>query len=480
MRIYKTLSKFFLLIACSCSVQAETNITLTYENFDSFPWHMKDGSGVDMILLNMVDTALPEVSFTYTQAPWKRCLDNMKTGEAEGCFAASYKEERQKYGFYPGTYTGGSIDNSLMLRTSGYSLYALKDAQISVSGNFKLTGISGNIAAPAGYSIVGDLQKAGYYVDSVSHNTTANFKKLLAGRVQSVAALTFNADNILEKSTAFSTKIRVITPSLIEKPYFLMFSKQFMATNKSLAEKIWKTSATIRESQAFKEQAGEYLLKQNISAVSLAGIDNSAYNILTGNIIKEAYRRIGIIARVNYLPGKRALIMSSKGIFDGEVSRIYSVGETHDSLIRVPVPFLSLKGRAFTIKESVKIRTPDDLTNYTSGILRGIIYSRNLTKNYRFHIGNSFNELFGMLLAGRVDLILTEELTGKIHVAEDFTNSNIRLEGGVLAEIPVFHYVHLKNKHLVPLLKAVLEEMLESGETERLKQAYILAQTRSP
>ncbi len=249
---------YFLLVLPVMSFAA-TTITLTYENVDSFPWNMKNGSGVDLILLKMVDEALPEVSFKYTQAPWKRCLNNIETGESEGCFTASYKEKRLQYGFYPGTHTGGKVDPALRLHSSSYSLYVLKESKIDVTGNMTIEGLTGKVAAPSGYSIGDDLAKAGYKIDSGATNTANNFRKLVAGRVDAVAGLTLNGDNIIKKNSEYAGAIKAIKTPLVDKPYYLMFSKQFISSNQALAEKIWQKIAELRESQAFKDKAGEFL-----------------------------------------------------------------------------------------------------------------------------------------------------------------------------------------------------------------------------
>ena len=248
----------FLIIP---SLQAQTNVTLTYEDVDSYPWNLKDGSGIDLILLKMVDEALPEVTFTYAQAPWKRCLANIKTGKVEGCFTASFKEKRKAFGFYPGLHVGAEVNENWRLHASSYSLYVLKDSNIDVDGNLSIKGLKGKVAAPSGYSIGGDLEKAGYTVDATAPKTANNFQKLLLGRVGAVAALTLNGNNILANQEKYSAKIQVIEQPLISKPYYLMLSKQFVSKNKALAEEIWSKIAEIRETKEFKDKAGAFLAK---------------------------------------------------------------------------------------------------------------------------------------------------------------------------------------------------------------------------
>lgn len=246
-----------LLLLFPLLVKAQT-ITLTYENANSYPWYLTDDRGIDLILLKMVDDALPEVTFQYKQTPWKRCLNNIKSNVSEGCFSASFKEKRKVFGFYPG---GDTPNTSQRIHSSSYSLYVLNQSSIDVTGKLTISGLSGKVAAPAGYSIVDDLIKMGYQVDAGAISTDRNFDKLLKGRAGAVAALTPNGNNILLKHKKYSDKIRVIKTPLISKPYYILFSKKFVKNNKELAEKIWATIGKLRESQEFKDAASEFLSK---------------------------------------------------------------------------------------------------------------------------------------------------------------------------------------------------------------------------
>ncbi len=55
-------------------------------------------------------------------------------------------------------------------------------------------------------------------------------------------------------------------------------------------------------------------------------------------ILKVAYGKIGIPIEMAVMPGKRALKESSKVKADGEVHRIFKIGEVYPTLIRVPTP----------------------------------------------------------------------------------------------------------------------------------------------
>ena len=248
---------YALLFLLPFWVQAQT-ITIHGGDADNYPWHMADGTGLDRILLKMVDKALPEIDIKVAQVPWKRCLINIGSNIIEGCFAASFKEKRKVFGIYPG---GDKPDKSRRIHSSSYSLYILKGSNIDVTAKLTISGLIGKVAVPAGYSIGDDLIGVGYKVDAGAHATSLNFEKLLMGWVKGVAALSLNGDNILAKNKKYSDKIRVVKTPLIDKPYYLMFSKGFVGSNKALAEKIWHTLGKERESSEFKEAAAVFLSK---------------------------------------------------------------------------------------------------------------------------------------------------------------------------------------------------------------------------
>ncbi|MBL4666006.1 MAG: transporter substrate-binding domain-containing protein [Sneathiella sp.] len=208
-------------------------------------------------------------------------------------------------------------------------------------------------------------------------------------------------------------------------------------------------------------------------SIVLSGIIGDEFSLLMANIIEVVYERLGYDVDMRLFPGKRALLKSSTGQVDGEVGRMFKVGKLYKNLVRIPTPFIFLNPSVFAIKHQVRINSKEDLENYRSGVLRGIIFSDNLTKNYPRTFGNNMVQLFGMLVDDRVDLIIAAEVTGKLVVATNFPDKGIRLEMGSLLEIPLYHYVHKRNSHLVPVLDLAIKEMLESGEVERMKQAFI-------
>ena len=249
-----------LLITISLSLIGKQTIVLGYENAPVRPYALGDSNevpeenpGITVELLQKVAENL-NITFDFKRLPWKRCLSNMSTGELDGVFQASYKEERELLGNYP--MKGDKLDRSRALTTMSYNLYKLKDSNIYWDGEI-LNTQNRPIGAVLGYSIVGDLKKMGVAVDE-GKAAVNNLMKVSLGRIPATCELSTEADKILnEKDDQFKDIIKVEPPIKV-KPYYLMLSHKFVLNNPELAEKIWDEIAKVRNSSFYKELKKRY------------------------------------------------------------------------------------------------------------------------------------------------------------------------------------------------------------------------------
>ncbi len=194
-------------------------------------------------------------TFIIKRMPWKRCLKQLGAGKVDCIFTASFKAERQKLGQYPEK--DGKLDISRRFSDKSYALYKLRGSPASFDGT-TFFNIKGKIGAPAGYSIVDDLRKKGLTV-AESKSTEQDFKKLLLGWIDGVAALMMSGDYYLMTNNEFGEKIEKVSPAIVEKPYYFIFSHQFMAKKDDIAEEFWNAMAELREDTNFKKRLSGYL-----------------------------------------------------------------------------------------------------------------------------------------------------------------------------------------------------------------------------
>jgi polar amino acid transport system substrate-binding protein len=224
------------------------------ENEDSFPWVLKDRPGLTVLMLRMVEKQVGG-KIEVVPLPWKRCLEEVKTGSADAAFKISYSAARAaEIGNYP--MAGDKPDASKRLLTDTYSLYRVKGTPVEWDG--KVLKVSGSVGAQSGFSVVDQLKGLGAKVDEGTRSADDNLKKLMAGRFVALALQTDEGDISVENNPEFKGKVERIKPVLVEKPYFLIFSKSFATKNPAYVQEVWDAIGKVRESAEYSSTAKSF------------------------------------------------------------------------------------------------------------------------------------------------------------------------------------------------------------------------------
>jgi polar amino acid transport system substrate-binding protein len=233
--------------ASALATDKPASMKMCYEDQNAYPWVMKDRPGLNILHLKVVEKKLG-VKLCLYPLPWKRCQESLKDGVMDGIFAASFNPERMEIGVYP--MVADEPDNTQAMMQESYSLYRLKGSAVQWDGK-KLT-VTGLVGAQPGYSIVRHLQQLGANVDEGARSVDSNLKKLMLRRVNAVALQTLEGDNFLRSNPEFADKIEKVGPKLVEKAYFLMLSKPFVAKYGDFAKELWKSVTDVREAADYK------------------------------------------------------------------------------------------------------------------------------------------------------------------------------------------------------------------------------------
>lgn len=235
---------------CAPALAQEVPVTkLCHENEDSYPWLFKDRVGLTTALVKMAEKQLGGGKLEILPLPWKRCLEEVKAGDINGIIKISYTPERAaELCVFP--MAGEKADATKRLLNDTYSIYRLKGSAVTWDG--KVLVADGRVGAQSGFSVVKQLQSLGAKVDDGTRSADDNLKKLIEGRVVAVALQSEEGD-ISVAASPDALKIEKITPVLVEKPYFVTFSKQFYAKEPGYAKKVWDAIATARESAEYKD-----------------------------------------------------------------------------------------------------------------------------------------------------------------------------------------------------------------------------------
>ncbi len=207
------------------------------------------------------------------------------------------------------------------------------------------------------------------------------------------------------------------------------------------------------------------------SELTLSGIKGSINHQIGSSILETAYKKIGISVDTVEMPAKRSLVMVNAGDFDGEVQRIGNIDRHYPNLIVVPEPLLYLESSVFIKNSEIRIKGWEDLSPYTIGIPRGIMYLEHHTKGLNRIFVKSQDQLFDLLNTGRIDVVIISTNYG-LSFLNKHKGMKIRMLVPPILKIPLYHYLHRKHRNLIPKIAESIRQMRISGEMDEIISQY--------
>lgn len=201
---------------------------------------------------------------------------------------------------------------------------------------------------------------------------------------------------------------------------------------------------------------------------TLVGEDPAA--IISEQVLREAYRRLGRKLVVHQLPGERSLVQANDGTMDGELYRKLGMDRDYPNLIIVPVPLLTFELVIFSRGTTFPVNGWESLRPYTLGFMRGNKIAQENTKGMKAEPVPTLQQAFEKLNMGRTDLVLGHRASGMAVVRSQKLEGITVLEPP-LASFPVYHYLNRKHEALVPELTRVLKQMQADRSIERIQRS---------
>jgi polar amino acid transport system substrate-binding protein len=229
-------------------------VRIVYDVHDNPPLICGSGSAIDPIKPGLTIEMLrmagerAHVAIDLSRTPWERGLYLIETGQADAIFASSYVEDRLRYGVYP--MKDGQPDTRRKLFNQSYRLYIRAGSGVGWDGK-ALTNLHAPVGATPGYAVIPVLRAMGVAVEEETSHI-ANLRKLIAGHLDAYAELDTHIRPLLRSNPEFAG-ITELSPPVLTKPYYLMFSKVSYAKSPEVAERIWDAIAEVNDSTAYQE-----------------------------------------------------------------------------------------------------------------------------------------------------------------------------------------------------------------------------------
>lgn len=215
--------------------------------------------GITIDILKLI-ASKTGIKFTIDKRPWARVVKEVKSNELDGGFHFSFKEARKSFVAYPIEQGKTLPDSDYSISNRSYVLYRLKDNSIRWNGETLVHASNRpvNVAAVRGGSIISSLKEQGHNVVEVGRDGQM-LKLLLLGRVDGLVGLENMIDAKIESLEADrQALIEKATPAVVNKPYYVAFSKKFYQDNPQTAWKIWEMIKQIKGSGELSEIVRRY------------------------------------------------------------------------------------------------------------------------------------------------------------------------------------------------------------------------------
>ena len=206
--------------------------------------------------------------------------------------------------------------------------------------------------------------------------------------------------------------------------------------------------------------------------VRLTRAEGNCDQLIASLILTDIYKRAGLTLTVQPVPNARATMMATSGMVDGEVARIDTYAENNPPLQRVDPPYYYFTASAIAkSNRGIRINSKEDLKKYRVGIVRGILYLKQMTMGVEnLEIANGHDNLYKMLEKDRVDVIIDTRINSRYFIKK-FDLKEMELVGD-LARFDNYNILTPANKNLAPKISATIKSLITSGDLVKLRKKY--------
>jgi len=194
---------------------------------------------------------------------------------------------------------------------------------------------------------------------------------------------------------------------------------------------------------------------------------------ISETILKEAYGRLNIHISTEVLPSERALSNANSGLLDGDIHRIIGLENLYPNLIRVPVPINAIEGMVFSKTKGLKIDSWDHLKYFSIGLRIGAKFAEAGSQGMNVYPVTTNDQVFKMLDRGRTEVVVSTRIEGLL-TSKKLGLANIYPIEPAIVNLKLYHYVHKKNKALIPELTRILKTMEKEGRILEIKKSAIV------
>ena len=169
--------------------------------------------------------------------------------------------------------------------------------------------------------------------------------------------------------------------------------------------------------------------------------------------LRVAYTALGFEPEFIALPSERRLKLLTDGLLDSDLFRICQLEEDYPQLITVPIPLDTLQLNAYSLTDAKLVNwqlNPNLLVSHIHGFKMA---EQQHFAGKRITVKSDV-QAFGLMLQGRVDLVLEDS-----HTAEQFLASQQNMSAITSQHVASYAVCHIIHHNLLPHLPALTKQL---------------------
>lgn len=204
--------------------------------------------------------------------------------------------------------------------------------------------------------------------------------------------------------------------------------------------------------------------------IGASDLQSDSVSMASAAILSRAYAELKQPMQLVELPGRRTLKMLLAAELDGNLLRVAGLAQEQPALFMVPTPVVVSVVRMYAVQPQPHLANWAQLAGLRVAHRRGVIVvERNLPTEARAVPADSVAECMRMVTVAMADVCLSVEPLGSppTPLAEA---AGLHPLDGILAQVPLHHYLLDRHRKLGARLNQVLQRMQASGETQSIQR----------
>jgi len=211
----------------------------------------------------------------------------------------------------------------------------------------------------------------------------------------------------------------------------------------------------------------------NAESYTFSGGKNNLVHQIGAKVLVKAYKKANLHMTPLFLTLQESLQRSNAGDTDGEIARISAITLFSPNLNKVPVSIISVDAVAFSKNTSLFINNWNDLRGHKLTIVRGVKFIETETTEIDRNFVETHEDALQLLQTNQTEIIVIPKLAS-INIIYQKKYHHIKPISKSLKRLKLYHFVHKKNLHLIPIITPILQEMKKSGEIEFIRRTELI------